>query len=343
MLTSTDPTGGRSAWTQTQLPVSQLNAIACPDAGLCVAAGHGQLMVSASPTSGAATWQPVPLADAFSSVACTSRNLCVAVGGNQIATSSNPADPSSWTLGSIPAGGLDGVACPSANLCTATTGTGASGDVVTSTDPAAGAATWSAGQLDGGHNLFGIACGSPTFCITGDGNGAVFRTANPAGGAAAWSETTGNPYGQGPYGCASNDLCIAGFGSGLLVSTDPAGPTSGWSKVPLPIKVGVTGVTGVACAPGGGLCAAIDPAGDIAASADPTGGASAWSVAPVDTLPCAASGGCTTEAIMAGDDSGVRTFDSVGPGNGSQLQNLTFTGDALSWTHDGTARSATLR
>lgn len=339
VLTSTDPTGGRSAWTQTQLPISQLNAIACPDAGLCVAAGNGQLMVSTGPTSGASAWQPVPLADAFSSVACASRNLCVAVGGDQIATSSDPADPSSWTLGSITAGGLDGVACPSATLCTATAGTGVSGDVVTSTDPAAGAATWSAGPLDSGHNLFGIACGSPAFCITGDGNGGVFTTANPAGGASAWSETTGNLYGQGPFGCASNDLCIAGLGSGLLVLTDPAGPPSGWSEVALPLNGRASGVS---CVAGGGLCAAIDQAGDIAAAADPKGGASAWTVAPVDTLPCVASGGCTTEAIMVGDDSGVRTLDSTATGNGAQLQNLHLHGDALTWTHDGAPRSATL-
>ncbi|MDQ6728935.1 MAG: hypothetical protein M3022_01160 [Actinomycetota bacterium] len=142
------------------------------------------------------------------------------------------------------------------------------------------------------------------------------------------------------YSCASNDLCIAGFGSGLLVSTDAAGPASGWAKVALPLNAGV--IEG-ACAPGSGLCVAVDQAGNITASSDPTSGAGAWSVAPVDTLPCVVSGGCTTEAIRVNDHSGVRTLDSVGPGNGSQLQNLTFTGNALSWTHDGAPRSATLR
>ena len=45
---------------------------------------------------------------------------------------------------------------------------------------------------------------------------------------------------------------------------------------------------------------------------------------------------------MARDSSGLRTLDTTGPGNGLQLQKLTLTGDTLSWTNNGTARTATL-
>lgn len=336
VLTSGAPTGGRGAWAHTQLPTTELSAIACPSAGLCVVAIGGELFASASPAGGARTWQQIMLTDGYTGVSCPSTSLCVAVGGNTVVTSTNPVVASSWTVGHVSANGMEFVACPSVSLCVASTN---SGGVVTSTDPEGGASTWSEVQV-GDRYLTGIACGSPTLCVTGDGTGHIFTTTNPAGPAPAWSLTAVGGWSPGPFSCASNQLCIAGIGGGVIVSRDPTGSASAWSTVTIP---GTKYITGVSCVPGGGLCAAVDPDGNIATSTDPAGGASTWSVAPIDVLPCADTGGCDTESIMASDSAGVRALDSTATGNGAQLQNLNLKGDALTWTHDGVVRSATLR
>ncbi|HET9103047.1 MAG TPA: PASTA domain-containing protein [Solirubrobacteraceae bacterium] len=336
VFTSSSPTGGRGAWTQTQLPVNALTAVSCPSAGLCVVAGSGELLASINPAGGAQTWQQIAVPGSYTSIACASATLCVAVGPGVIATSSNPSSPSGWTSGSSPENALNAVSCPSSTLCAATDGN--SGDVLTSTDPAGGASTWSAAKIDN-RGLNGIACGSPTLCVTGDGSGDIFTAGNPSGGVTAWSLTAQGQWSPGPFACASNSLCMAGIGQGLIVATSPTGPASSWSTASLPNSLYFAGVS---CAPGGGLCAAVDPSGNIATSTNPAGGTNAWSVAAVDALPCVASGGCDTEAIVAHDSSGLRTLDTTGPGNGLQLQRLTLTDDTLTWTNNGTARTATL-
>ena len=301
------------------------------DAALC-AVGPA-LLASSNPGGGAQSWQQISQSYDYTGLACPTESLCVAVGGDSVAVSTNPTVASSWTVSHIAAKGIEQVACPSASLCVVTTN---SGGVVTSADPTGGASAWTLTQV-GPENLTGIACGSPSLCVTGDATGHIFTSTDPAHEAWRWSASLlADP---GPFSCASDHLCIAGIGNGVAVSTDPTGQASAWSSETIP---GVDYATGVSCAPGGGLCALATPSGTIATSTDPTGGAGTWTVAPIDVLPCTDSGGCDAETVMAADSAGVRTLDSV-TGDGTQLQNLTLTGDTLTWTHNGAPDSATVR
>jgi WD40-like Beta Propeller Repeat len=51
---------------------------------------------------------------------------------------------------------------------------------------------------------------------------------------------------------------------------------------------------------------------------------------------------CDAEQIIASDSGGLRTLDSASGDSAENLGGLSLSGDALSWTHDGTARTAQL-
>ena len=116
---------------------------------------------------------------------------------------------------------MDGVSCPGGGLCVAVD---QSGDVVTSTDPAGGAAAWTETEVDS-YQLDGVSCPSIGFCVAVDGAGDVVTSADPTGGAAAWTVT--NVDGSNSlYGvsCPSSDLCVAVDGAGdVVIATDPTG------------------------------------------------------------------------------------------------------------------------
>lgn len=334
VFTTTNPTGGRSAWMQTQLPISSLNAISCASASLCVAAGNGQLFVTTAPASGVVGWSAIPLAEGFSGVSCPSASLCVAVGGSGIATSTDPAGGlSSWRLGQAGAGQLSGVSCPTASLCVASDGT--AGNVLSTTDPAGGVSTWSAAAIDGTRGLTAIGCSPGGLCVTASSFNDLLSSSNPAGGVSAWQTSNENIGISTAFSCPTNSLCVSAWPGGVATSTNPTGGDGSWSVTHL----NVSG-SGVSCAEAT-LCVVVGIS-SIANSTNPTGGSSAWSSALVDTPACAVADGCATEQIVAHDGSGMRTLDSTGPGSGTQLQKLTLTDTQLSWTHDGTAQSATL-
>jgi hypothetical protein len=58
VLTSTDPTGGASAWARTLIDRVYLTAISCPSVSLCVAGDElGNIVTSTDPTGGANAWR----------------------------------------------------------------------------------------------------------------------------------------------------------------------------------------------------------------------------------------------------------------------------------------------
>jgi hypothetical protein len=80
-LTSTDPTGGASAWSGTYVN-DFLQGVSCPSASLCVVVGAGGVVASSTdPTGGASTWtvSNVDGNNIFTGVSCASASLCVAV------------------------------------------------------------------------------------------------------------------------------------------------------------------------------------------------------------------------------------------------------------------------
>ncbi len=346
VFTSTDPTGGRSAWTPAALPTTGRTAgVSCPSANLCVIVAGAQILTSTDPTAGSAAWTATAIpgaqapGQALFNVTCLSASLCVAVGGSGIAASTNPTGgAAAWSYGSV-AGNHDlfGVSCPSTALCVASDFNG--GNMLSSTDPAGGASTWMSAAVDPtGRNISDVSCPSTTLCLADDASGNILTSTNPTGGVGAWTVTNISGGFLTGLSCPSASLCVAGSLNGVAASTDPAGGPGAWSLAQIP---GGAGMQGVSC-PATSLCVAVNTTGYITTSAHPTGGAGAWSASQVDSLPCTVTGGCATEQIYAYDDQGTRPVDSAPEGSGQQLADLALSGDRLTWTRDGTPMQATL-
>lgn len=339
VFTATNPSGGRSAWTQATLPAGSLGGISCQSPTLCVAVSGSQVFVSTNPSGGASAWTATPVPGAsLASVSCPTLTLCVAVGQNGIATSTNPTGgPSAWTFGTVSGvHTLNDVACPTGGLCVASDS--APGNIASATSPAAGASAWSVADVNGTQGLSGVACASPSLCVSGDFSGDILSSTNPAGGLPAWQLTHVGTTSFSRFSCPSSSLCVGGAQSGVVTSGTPTGGDGAWTVSAIP---GSGTIASVSC-PSPSLCVAVDSSGQVSTSANPTGGGSAWSTAVVDAPACAVANGCRTERIMTHDGSGLRTLDSTGPGSGAQLQGLALTGNQLTWSHDGNHQSAAL-
>lgn len=152
---------------------------------------------------------------------------------------------------------LDAIDCPAITLCVAVDH---DGGIVTATDPGGGGHAWRGADVDANNFLTAIACPSSTECVATDNTGAIVSSADVPGGFATWTVA------------ADADPSTTQFQS------DNAGPTL---------------LRGIAC-PSSAECIAVDAAGNDIFSANPTGGASAWTLAHVDTNTTA---GCTGGGI----------------------------------------------
>ena len=244
VLTSTNPTGGRSAWSApvtidtTGVNRPSLNAVSCPSISLCVAVDeNGNVLTS---TGDKSAWSaPVKIGDGepLTDVSCASSSLCVAV-----------------------------------DLL---------GEVLTSTEPTGGASAWSTPTTlvgAGGPINYGVSC-SPSAALCAVVGGRDLWTSINAGG--SWSEPDqlDTPSELHEVGCSSSSLCVADDGDGnIFASTNPT-VASAWTKLPL-IGGYEHQMEGISC--GGSFCAVLDSDGDVFTSTNPTGGASAWSATPID-------------------------------------------------------------
>ncbi len=339
VFTSTDPTGGRSAWTAATIPnVAAASGVSCPTTTLCVIAAGTQVLTSTDPTGGAGTWTATTLPGSAEAqdVACPSPSLCVAVGSHSVSTSTNPTGgTAAWSGASVHGSSLlDTVDCPSASLCVATDAL--DGALLSSTDPAAGASTWKATHVDGTNALEDTGCPSSSMCVAVDASGNILTSTNPAGGAGAWTVSKRLPVGLTGVSCPTTSECVAVTENGFATSTAPT--TGAWTLTSVP---GSDRVAGISC-PSTGLCVGVTDEGQITTSTNPTGGAGTWNEALVDGPDCGGTGGCYPEQIYAHDSMGTRIVDSVPSGPGDRLGQLALAGDQLTWTHDGAPRQATL-
>ncbi len=182
LATSTDPTGGASAWSISELDSSgSLNAIFCSTQPECfISDSSGAVYTSTNPAGGARAWT-VSASPQFESGTCPTTALCVAVDGQDIQTTTDPG-AGKWTKHPV-ADYLDGIACPSASLCLAV---GTAGALDVSTNPASGA--WTHTTIDDGRQLLNsIACPSASLCVAVDSTGHVVSSTDPTGGASAWT------------------------------------------------------------------------------------------------------------------------------------------------------------
>jgi hypothetical protein len=251
---------------------------------------------------------------------------------------------------------LTDVSCPASNLCVAVDN---AGDVLVSTDPAAGANGWGAPMDIAGNDVISsVSCPTTTLCVA-VGPSVTLTSTDPIGGSSAWvasyegggfsvscpsasfcmefvdwglyetfDPTTGAAYGQGVIGstvvvgvyCASVSLCFATTGSTILdVTTDPMDSSPTWQASQ---PSGDNQVEGVSCL-SSGLCVAVGSNGWVETSTSP--GTGSWS-GPVDADP-----GQDLNGVACLSDGGCVAVD----GNGQVIASSNPTGDAASWSQAG--------
>jgi hypothetical protein len=254
IATTTDPTGGSSTWKVAPVADSNiLDALSCPTVKMCVALDDTGIYLSTDPTGGTGAWKAVASdgTGPFDDVSCASASRCLAVlDDGDVDTSTDPS--TSWKETNI-AGkiGLDAVSCPSVSFCVIV----GAHQVMTSTDAFTKTPVWTTSELTGVNYFLSLSCPTTTECVaTAAGpHYELVTSADPAGGAGAWTETVVGDGEQQLFAvsCPEADLCLAGDAAGdVISSTDPTDP-SAWSvtNVDGPSRVldiesvGCTGVT----------------------------------------------------------------------------------------------------
>jgi hypothetical protein len=291
VVTSTDPTGGASAWNAAKIDTAALWGISCPTASLCVAGdASGNVLVSSDPTGGPGAWTTINVAGdhVVGQVVCPSASLCVADSDGALIVSSDPTGGAdAWRpVGLSSLDSVSALTCPSTSLCVAFD---ASGRVITSTDPAGGPGAWAVGSVSGAVSTGDVSCPSAQLCFafsvepTGDSAVPVLMVStDPAAGASSWSAMP-VPYSVSSLACPSPTLCVGvAGGKDLAISTDPTAipATALWQQDFLDQANTFVGLT----CPSLSFCGAIDDAGRIFTSIDPSSARSSWSPTTVPAL-----------------------------------------------------------
>jgi hypothetical protein len=212
ILTSTEPTGGASAWTSAQVaPNDAIVALSCPSVSLCVATtSQGEVLTSTDPTGGASAWTKTavdPGGD-LPALSCPSVSLCVAADVDY--TKGSPGNAPSPTR---------------------------AGDILITTNPTGGASAWSKAAIDPGDDLSAVSCPSVSLCVATTYGGQLLTSTDPAGGASVWTKA---PAGiNGAVACPSISLCVAVGGPGdVVTSPDPTGGANTWTSAPIDVPPG---------------------------------------------------------------------------------------------------------
>lgn len=183
-------TGGQSftfdgtSWTPRPMPALSAPQVSCPTASFCAAVEAGARVT----TWTGSTWSPpatVPGASAFSDVDCASASACVAVDD---AGHASRFDGRTFAAAATIAAGvpLTGVSCPTATKCLVS---GADGTIRQWN----GASWANLGAVSAGA-LWGVACGSTTFCAAlTDDRQLLIGTASAAGASARTSGQAAKP------------------------------------------------------------------------------------------------------------------------------------------------------
>jgi hypothetical protein len=187
-------------------------------------------------------------------------------------------------------GQLKDISCPTTTLCAAID---QENDVVTSTNPTGGAATWTVTNLEpftpnGLMSLYGVSC-APGLCAIVDQSDNVLISTNPTGGASAWTTTSlaGGINDLRDVSCPSANLCVAVDRNGNVhTSADPTAGAAAWTTT----NINGGSMLGVSC-PTTALCVATRRTGGVNISTNPAGGAAAWTtVTPTQGATAAACG-----------------------------------------------------
>ena len=121
--TTTNPAGGRNAWTMSAAPASA-TWISCPSTALCVGISYDDILASTNPSTGGGSWTAAPvlptgLGIALTAVDCASASRCTAaVSDGTVLTSSDPAGgAAAWTRSGVIGPGAFGTSNQTAMAC----------------------------------------------------------------------------------------------------------------------------------------------------------------------------------------------------------------------------------
>jgi hypothetical protein len=167
-------------------------------------------------------------------------------------------------------------------------------NVLSSTSPAAGAASWTRVNLGEGYSsLTSVSCPSANACLAVDQGGNALYSSNPPGPPTAWQIGTLTTPGLESVSCpASGGLCAAISNTAVVTST------TGSSATPLTGYGGYMGLTQIACA-SAHMCVIGDGTGEVFGSTNPSGGASAWSTAELAPPTGCGKYGCSYQSISS--------------------------------------------
>ncbi len=210
-------------------------------------------------------------------------------------------------------GSLVRVSCVSGPLCVAVDTNGA---IVTSTDPAGGAGTWTLADVDGSEAFSGVSCASASLCVAVERNGSIATSTDPTGATNAWRISRGvDSHGLTGVSCApAGSLCVAIDGAGNVVtSTDPGGGAGTWRIAH--VDNDHQGLAAVSC-PSASLCVAVSSQdADVVTSTNPAGGASAWSRS-AESGNYLADVSCPSASLCVGVDFGGNVATTSDPAGG---------------------------
>ena len=326
VLSSTDPTGSRKAWSLAEVdPQSaSMQAISCPSMKLCVAVDtSGNVVTSKDPAGGASSWHLAHVDhDQLTSVSCPSTRLCVAldVAGAAL-TSSDPAGgATAWQRTQIDPNGHGGsISCPTTALCVAEEIVGNTSlvpdDLVSTTDPTGAATAWHVIKAPPGIR-FTLSCPSAQLCVgAGEGpsvNGVLVVSTDPTGDATAWRESTvAGTSAFASVTCSSASLCLVSYGGVVGSTTDPV--SGSWAFKTL--ERGGQQMQGLACH-STSLCVATDDQGRIFNSSAPTGGGT-WRGVWVDGQNALVGLACPSSSMCIAFDDAGKVLTSTQPDRGA--------------------------
>jgi hypothetical protein len=313
LLLAADSSGLAAAtWQSRQVEVGvregdSLFGVSCPTASLCVAVGNrGTIVTSGNPNGGAGAWKSETVAP-----------------GPYVGTATGEPDRTS-------PGTFESVSCPTAEMCVAVT---YAGDFYATGDPAGGASTWRATDLDGDAadtHLKSVSCPTQTFCVAVAAGGSGALDANGGGKFIAIRDPLSASISPVQFqldesldlqavSCAGLELCVAVANQGrIVISTNPGAATPGWKEIGMPGGPG--DLEAVDC-PDLSLCLAGNAGGNVLSSINVNTGAPRWR--EVNTGPSVSITGisCPTVSRCAAVDN-----------NGDVSVSRNPTGPAGSWS-----------
>ena len=351
--TSTNPTGGPSAWTLTAIDSVAIRSISCPTTSFCAASDSaGNTFTSANPLGGPLAWTKTNIDGTtnLNSVSCVSSSSCVAIDSSGNYSFYNGA---SWTPpAATGASSLAGVSCaPGTAFCLAVGSTAAfvdnsgtwaptsatgestyifdavsceSSTMCVAVDSGGGVdlyngSTWALSPgVDGTNVINAITC--PSGCVAVDSAGNVLAARHPLGGAPAWTVTPSGAPELSSVSCALGgvSLCIAGDAYGNVFTTP--GPTPPSYSPPSPAMPPVH-IHAISCV-SSSFCAAITSAGQAVIF-----NGSTWTVPSILSLTPLYAVSCASPTFcVAVNSTNAYLF------NGSIWETATST-PALPWTN----------